>query len=428
MTTIVPRRDVDQMSVSATLAVNEEIARRRSAGLPTIPLGFGEASIPVHPLLIETLSRFANRAEYGPVAGARDLREAAAGYWSRRGVATEADHVVAGPGTKPLLYAVFQALGGPVLLPKPSWVSYAAQNALLHRDAPMIRTPPATGGVPDPQSLSDVAAALRREGRPAAAVLVTIPDNPTGTVADPDLVRRLCAVAEEHDLVLISDEIYLDLVHDVAREVVTPAQVAPDRTITTTGLSKSLALGGWRIGVVRIPDAYAAMRQRILAAASEIWSAPAQPVQHAAAWALTEPDDLCQRVAESRALHGRVARAAAAVFRAAGADVPDPTAAFYLYPDFSRFAEQLAEQGVETSAALAARLLDAHGVATLPGSAFGDDPDRLTLRVATPMLYGDDDDERLRALASDRPTDLPWVAASLTALAEALRAFVGRAD
>jgi aspartate aminotransferase len=428
MTSSPTTHPLDAMGVSPTLAMNEEIARRRSAGLCTVALGFGEASIPVHPELVDQLRRHAHRGDYGPVAGARELREAAAGCWSRRGVVTSPDEVMAGPGTKPLLYAIFQALGGPVLLPKPSWVSYAAQSLLLGQEAPMVSVPPGQGGVPDPDRLAEQAARLRAEGRPATAVLVTIPDNPTGTVASPGLVRGLCSVAAEYDLAVISDEIYLELVHDDATPVLTPAEVVPERTITTAGLSKSLALGGWRIGVARFPPRYADVAGRALVAASEIWSAPSQPVQHAAAWALTEPPVLRERIIASRALHGRVARAVADVFREAGASVTPPTAGFYVYPDFSDQRGRLAAAGIETSTQLAAVLLAEHGVATLPGSAFGDDPARLSLRVATPMLYGSTDDERHRALDSEHPEALPWVVDSLATVRAALSGVLGDPD
>ena len=410
------------MTISPTLAINEEIARRRAAGMPTIALGFGEASVPVHPGLVERLAQHAHRGDYGPVAGTPALLDAAAGYWSRRGVPTEARQVVAGPGSKSLLYTVFQALGGPVLLPRPSWVSYAAQNLLLGHESVSVPIRPGQGGVPDPDLLVPEVERLRAEGRPPSAVLVTVPDNPTGTIASPGTVRELCAVADRYDLVVISDEIYLDLVHDDATDVLTPAAVAPDRTITTTGLSKSLALGGWRIGLARFPEWRDELRQQVVAAASEIWSAPAQPVQHAAAWALTDPPELRERVAASRALHGRVARAVAGVFRGAGAEVAPPTAGFYVYPDFSRVREALA--GMRTGDELAWTLLEERGIATLPGRAFGDDPDRLALRVATSMLYGEDDHQRAEALRSDRPAELPWIAASLDAVRAALRELV----
>jgi aspartate aminotransferase len=77
------------MKISATLAMNEEIERRRRAGLPTMPLGFGEAGIPVHPDLASALAEAANGASYGPVAGIESLREAATGYWQRRELLTD---------------------------------------------------------------------------------------------------------------------------------------------------------------------------------------------------------------------------------------------------------------------------------------------------------------------------------------------------
>lgn len=410
------------VTVSPTLAINQEIARRRAAGHDTIPLGFGEASIPIHPALTRRLGWYAGLGGYGPVEGIPALLDAAAGYWTRRGVPTRADQVVSGPGSKPLLYAVLQALGGPVALPRPSWVSYAAQNALLNQESVLIDTLPGQGGVPDPGVLEVEAQRRRAAGSPLSCILVTIPDNPTGTVAAAPVVRELCAVARRQDLMIISDEIYLDLVHDSARSVLTPSALAPDLTITTTGLSKSLALGGWRIGAARFPDTDRGefLRHAVTTAASEIWSASAHPVQAVAAWAFTEPDELRAHVANSRRLHGAVARATAEDFRAAGASVPHPEAGFYLYPDFSGSRAHLARLGIRTSGDLAAYLLDERGVATLPGSAFGDVPERLTLRIATPMLYGPDETRRWQALGAKEPAALPWLAESLERLGDSL--------
>ena len=411
-----------RVSVSPTLAINQEIARRRAAGLETIPLGFGEASIPIHPELTRRLGEHAGLGGYGPVAGVPALLDAAAGYWKRRGVPTHADQVVSGPGSKPLLYAIFQALGGSVALPRPSWVSYAAQNALLEQESVLIAILPGQGGVPDPVALEAEAVRRRKAGNPLSCVLVTIPDNPTGTVAAPTVVRELCDVARRQGLLVISDEIYLDLVHDPETPVLTPSAFAPDLTITTTGLSKSLALGGWRIGVARFPDTDRGglLRRAVTTAASEIWSAAAQPVQAVAAWAFGEPEELRAHLSSSRRLHGAVARATAGVFRAAGASVPEPEAGFYLYPDFSDSRAHLAGLGIRKSGDLAGYLLDQQGVATLPGSVFGESPERLTLRIATPMLYGPDESQRWQALAATDPAGLAWLAESLEQLRKAL--------
>ncbi|MFD0776275.1 pyridoxal phosphate-dependent aminotransferase, partial [Streptomonospora algeriensis] len=76
------------VTVSATLAVNEALAERRRRGLPVLPLGFGEAGLPVHPAMREALTAGGGNNAYGPVAGAAELRDAAAGYWQRRGLPT----------------------------------------------------------------------------------------------------------------------------------------------------------------------------------------------------------------------------------------------------------------------------------------------------------------------------------------------------
>src|SRR6202035_4110827 len=200
--------------------------------------------------------------------------------------------------------------------------------------------------------------------------------------ATPGAVRELCAVAERHDLIIISDEIYRDLVHDPEAEFLSPASVAPGRTVVTTALSKSLALGGWRIGAARLPDGPLGpgLTERLLGVASENWSAPAGPVQHAAAVGFSEPADITRRIDRSRALHAAVARAVASLFRSAGLLVPAPQAAFYLYPDFAPWREPLRRRGLHTGADLARHLLERYGAGALPASAFGEPQDALRLR------------------------------------------------
>ena len=420
-----PRLSLARVPVSATLAANETLDARRRRGEPVLPLAFGEAGLPAHRTLRAALARAAGCNSYGPVAGHAVLREAAAGYWARRGLPTDADAVICGPGSKALLFGLTAAIGGDVAVTRPSWVSYAAQAALSGRKAHFV---PGAGGVPDADQLARSVTAARAAGNPVRSVIVTLPDNPTGLLAPAAAVRDLCSVAEAYDLIIISDEIYRDLVHDPDAPFTSPAVISPERTVVTAGLSKNLALGGWRLGVARLPAGGFGreLRDRLLGIGSEIWSAPAGPVQQAAALAFSEPPELAERVALSRRLHGSVARAVAARFAAAGAAVPAPQAAFYLYPDFSPLADVLLRRhGITSDEGLAAMLLDEYGVGVLPGSAFGEEGGRLRLRVATAMLYGDTDDQRHAALNSADPCSLPWIAASLARLEEVLADLAG---
>ena len=400
------------LSQSPTLAANERVQAKLAAGEDILHLAFGEAGLPVLPAVAERLAEGAARNGYGPVAGSAEAREAAAGYFTRRGLPTEARQIVFAPGSKPLLFALLQALPGDVVLPVPCWVSYAAHAALAGKRVIGVPIGEAAGGVPDPVALR----AALAETSGAGILVLTLPDNPTGTVAPAALVREVCAVAEEDGLMLVCDEIYRDLAHD-PDAFVSPAEVLPERTFVTTGLSKHMALGGWRVGLVRLADGVAGEEAgaALGGLASEIWSALAAPMQHAAAYVLSEPPEVVEHVAASRRLHGAVARAAYDVVIGAGATCRPPSGAFYLYPDF-------AGRPFGSGAELAEHLLEQRGIAVLAGEAFGDDPAALRVRIATSLLYGSSDEQKLEALHSDDPTALPWIAAALERMRDGLAA------
>ncbi|MFD5318597.1 pyridoxal phosphate-dependent aminotransferase [Streptomyces sp. NPDC127098] len=409
---------------SATLAIDEAVQARRAAGHDVLHLGFGEAGLPVPPGLAEVLADAHTSNGYGPVAGSRRARTAAAGWFARRGLPTEPDQVLFAPGSKPLLFALLAAIGGDVVLPRPAWVSYAAQAALLGRRVLSVPVPAEAGGIPDPERLAaELGRAAVAGARPGVLVL-TVPDNPTGTVAPAEQVEAVCRIAERHGLAVVSDEIYAELSHGGA--VPSPARYLPERTVVTTGLSKSLALGGWRIGFARLPAGGwgRRLRQELTGVASEIWSSLAAPMQAVAAHALDEPPEITAHVAASRRLHGRVAREAHNLLLLAGADCRRPQAGFYLYPDFAPVRGALSARGITTGGGLAAALLDRHGVATLPGSAFGEPDTALTLRIATSLLYGATARQRQAALAAEEPETLPWIAPALTRLGDALDALL----
>ncbi len=402
----------EPVTMSATLAAEETLQRRRLAGQQVLSLASGEIGLPVHPVLKSALAEASGHNAYGPVAGSPALRAAVAGYWQRRGLDVGPDLMVAGPGSKALIFAALMAIGGDVVIPVPSWVSYAAHVTLIGARPVFVPIPPGQGGVPDPDRLRAAVAAARADGRDVRAVVVTIPDNPTGTVAAPETVRRLAAVARELDLMIVSDEIYCDLVFDPADRAVSPAVFAPERTIVTTGLTKNLALGGWRTGVARLPDERT--RDRLLSIASQIWSSPPAPIQAAAAYAFGEPPELVAHVASARRLHEVVARTLSSRFARVGAELFPVRATCYLYPDFEPMRAHLVRaHRIHTGADLAAWLLDRHGVGVLPASAFGEPEASLRIRASTSHLYGDDDEQRTAALNADDPLALPWIRSSI---------------
>lgn len=292
---------------SATLAINEAIQKRRASGEDVLHLGFGEAGLPVPAFIEEVLREAADRNSYGAVVGSVEAREAAAGWFGRRGLPTTAEQIVLAPGSKALLFAAIAALPGDIILARPSWVSYAAQAALLNKPVIDVPIPDDAGGIPDPALLEQAIIDARSRGANPGILLLTVPDNPTGTVATADSVRELCRIAETYELAVISDEIYAQVVHSGTAP--SAATYLEARTIVTTGLSKSLALGGWRIGFARIPASEwgEEVLDAMVGVASEVWSSLAAPMQAVAAYVLSEPDEVKRHIELSTRLHAVVA-------------------------------------------------------------------------------------------------------------------------
>lgn len=415
-----------RVTKSATLAINEEVAALRASGEDIIHLGFGEAGLPPHPLLMEALARGASRNFYPSTAGSASTREAIAEFFSRqRRLPTKAEQIVTAPGSKALLFALMDATKGAVVLTRPSWVSYGAQAALLGRDVIWVDAPADQGGFPDPDQLESKLIQATDSGIIPAILITTLPDNPTGSVPAPQTVHAVAKLVRKYNLLHISDEIYRELLHDPTMPIVSPADVLPDNVVVTGGLSKSLALGGWRTGYMRVPDSSfgARLAASVVAIGSEIWSAMPAPVEPAVEIGVSDNPEIQQRIADSAALHGTVARAVYQIFCDLGVACRAPEGGFYLYPDFGRYRDTLLSKGVTTSSELAHHLLRNHKVATLPGSAFGDKPENLCLRIATSMLYGSTPEEKLAALAAPgQPT--PVIRSNLARIRAAFSALL----
>jgi len=376
------------LATSATLSVNEAVAKRRAAGRETIHLGFGEASFPLHPLLATALAEAAKSTAYAPVLGIPKLRKAIAEYLTRkRGLAFSSDQIIVAPGSKPLLYALLQVLEGDLLLPVPSWVSYAPQARLAGREVIGVETDSADCHRITPHALSQAMLQARRNGANARILIVNTPSNPTGSMFERADVEAIALWAREEGITLISDEIYAELAHGW-REHVSPASFYPEGSIVTGGLSKAFSAGGWRLGYAALPPteagAHAMVALRSLA--SEIWSSTATPVQEAAIVAYLPNESQEQYVHQSALVYGYLAECLYKSLADLDVPCPHPAGGFYLYPDFSPWRSSLATMDIKTGTELVHYLLEKWDIATLPGSAFGEPPESLRLRLSTSLL------------------------------------------
>jgi len=190
----------------------------------------------------------------------------------------------------------------------------------------------------------------------------------------------LAAVAREHRIVVIADEIYALLDH--SGETYSLATFYPEATIVSSGLSKWCGAGGWRLGTFAVAPQLRWLLDALAVAASETFTAVSAPIQFAAVQAFRGGQEIDDYVRDTRSILRALGARCAGMLRAAGAYVEPPHGGFYLFPDFTPCAQALNTRGIGSSAALCRLLLDNTGVATLPGSAFGRPDEELTLRLS----------------------------------------------
>ncbi|MEV1044276.1 aminotransferase class I/II-fold pyridoxal phosphate-dependent enzyme [Streptomyces sp. NPDC049916] len=393
------------------------------------PVRFGppalDPGLPVLPELAARLAAASARTRPEPPGGGAALREAARGYWDRRGLHGTAGAIAAAPGAQPLLLALVGAHGGDVLLPRPCPASWTPQARLLGRPAYQVPTPAECGGIPDPYALLETVRRVRAEGGTPKLLVLSVVDDPTATVAPPELVREACEAAVGEGLHIVSDETWRDTVHRPRDTVLlSPAEMCPDHVTVLTDLSGALTPAAWPVAVARFPDtAEAAGRHaRTLDILTALGALVAGPVAPAAAHALGEPPSVRERTARAAALHGEVAAAVHRAVLAAGALARPPQAGRHLYADLGPLRAGLAGRGVTDSLELEEYLTRLLGVLTPGGHRFGDELGALRVRLSTGPLLGTAEGQQAASLASAAPLELPHVARALSLLARTLGA------
>ncbi|MDO0924885.1 aminotransferase class I/II-fold pyridoxal phosphate-dependent enzyme [Streptomyces sp. TG1A-8] len=390
------------------------------------PVRFGPPlpgdGLPVLPALAARLAAAAHRAEAPPVGGARALLEAACGYWSRRGLSCAPDRVAAAPGAPVLLVALTAALagdGGDVLVPRPCAAWWAPYARLLGRPVFHVPTPAESGGVPDPYALLETVRRVRAEGGDPRLLVLSVADDPTATVAPPELLHETVEAAAAEGLHLISDETWRDTLHDPhATVLLSPAEMLPDRVTVVTDLAGALLPAGWPAAVARFPSGAAGegLHARVLDVLTALDARLAAPVAAAAGYALGEPRPVTERRAAAVRLHACLAAAAHTAVLTAGALARPPQAGRHLYADLGPLREALAGHGVGDAQELEDFLTARLGVPAPGGHRFGDDLGALRVRLATGSLLGETEEERTQSLTAPSPLELPHVQRALNAL------------
>ena len=409
------------MMASPGPRIAERCDAMRARGEDVFKLVLGQSPFPIPPRMIETLREAAGEKDYLPAVGLPALRRAIASHMERRlGVDRTFEDVLVGPGSKELVFLLQIAFRGDLLIPTPAWVSYVPQARVLGREVVMLPTRREDNYLLRPE---DLAAACEQGGDRARLLVLNYPSNPTGLTYRADELRELARVAQKHGVLLLADEIYAELHHKGQHASI--ARWYPEGTILSTGISKWIGAGGWRLGAFVFPQELHGLLEAMACVASETYTSTSAPVQHAAVVAFEGGEDIELYLAQVRRVLAALGRWTARRLSAAGLHCPQPTGGFYVFPDFAPVAERLRARGITTSNALCDALLEETGVALLPGTVFGRAEDELTARLA----YVDFDG--VRALAAvgviprEQPLDIVFLRRHCARVVEAVERVVG---
>ena len=363
-------RRISAIAESATLKVDAKAKALQAAGRPVISYAAGEPDFPTPEHIVEAAAvavREPKNHRYTPAAGLPELREAIVEKTKRdSGLVIDASQVVVTNGGKQAVYQAFATLldpGDEVIVPTPYWTTYPEAIKL----AGGVQVDVFAGADQEYLVTVDQLEAART---PRSKVLLFVsPSNPTGAVYSPEQVRAIGEWADAHGLWVITDEIYQNLTYDGARAVsiVEAVPSLADRTILVNGVAKTYAMTGWRLGWMAGPaDAMKAAANL----QSHLSSNVSNISQRAALAALTGPQDC---VAEMLAAFDRRRRVIVSELnKIPGVITPNPTGAFYVYPDVrGLLGKTWGGVTPTTSLELADLILDQAEVAAVPGEAFG---------------------------------------------------------
>ena len=363
---------------SATLAINEKSNTLRKEGRTIFKLGLGQSPFPVPAPVVEELKVNAYQKDYLPVKGLPQLREAVAEYHCRvNGTSHNAEDVLIGPGSKELMFLLQFVYYGDLVIPTPSWVSYAPQAHIIGRHVRWIKTQAENDWKLTAEELIEH---CKDDPLKPRIVILNYPANPTGVTYSIEELKKIASVAKEHKLILLSDEIYGELHHKGKH--ISIAKYYPEGTIISGGLSKWCGAGGWRIGTFTFPSSLRWLLDAMAAVASETFTSTSAPIQYAAVRAYRGGTEIEKYLWDTRHILEKLGTRIARQLKDAGISVSMPQGAFYLFPDFKPFRELLRTRGIVNSLQLCETLLEDTGVAILPGIAFGRPPEELTARLA----------------------------------------------
>ncbi|MFC0523186.1 pyridoxal phosphate-dependent aminotransferase [Pontibacillus salicampi] len=369
---------VQTLTPSSTLAITAMANALKAEGHDVIGLGAGEPDFntPAHILEAAKEAMDKGYTKYTPSGGVPALKEAIVHKYKQDNDLTyETNQVIVTTGAKHALYTLFQTLldpGEEVIVPAPYWVSYPEQIKLAEGTPVFITTNEETNFKLTPDQLE---ASITDRTK---AIIINSPSNPTGMLYSKEELAAIGAVCLRHNVMIVSDEIYEQLIYGDEQHT-SIAQISNELkniTIVINGVSKSHAMTGWRIG-------YALGNEKVIKAmtnlASHSTSNPTTISQYAALAAYTSSQEKVEEMKEAFA--ERLERLYEWITAIPGVYCEKPKGAFYLFPNVR---EAVQANGFDSVDDWVKAILEEEKVALVPGSGFGS-PDNVRLSYATSL-------------------------------------------
>jgi aspartate aminotransferase len=365
---------INQVSRSLTLVITAKAKAMQAEGIDVCSFSAGEPDFPTPQHICDAAKKALDegKTRYGAAAGELPLRKAIADKLKTvNQLDYSAENLIITNGGKFSLYNLMQALieaEDEVIIPAPYWLSYPEMVRLAGGTPVIVQTQEANNYRITPQQLQEAITPRTK------LFVLNSPSNPTGTVYTPEEIRALASVVIENDILVVSDEIYENILYDDAKHLSIGA-ISPEiwqRTITSNGFAKSYSMTGWRVG-------YAAAPEEIIEAMIKIQGHSTSNVctfaQYGAIAALTESQDCVREMLT--AFTERRKYIYKAINQIPQLSCPKPDGAFYVFIDISKTGYK--------SLDFCNNLLESFQVAAIPGIAFGAD-DCIRLSYATDLV------------------------------------------
>ena len=347
---------VKDLKPSSTLLINETSRKLEEQGKKIYKFGFGQSPFKVPEDVVNELKDNAHQNKYLPMQGLSELRDTVAKYTSKRkNYDYKSENVIIGPGSKELMFLLHVIFDGEIILPAPSWVSYAPQAILGRNKIQILQTNRENNWFPTAAEIEEV---VLKDKNKNYLLFLNSPNNPSGQICKN--LDEISKIVNKYNLIILSDEIYSELTFE--NSFMSISNFCPEKTIISTGLSKWCGAGGWRLGYFLIPDKLVEIKNMINVLASETFSAVSAPIQYAAIKAYE--NDHSNYINKSRNILSAVGNYVYENLKSNKVLINKPQGGFYLMPEFLN-------KVFNSSSEMCDSILNDTGVALLPGSDFG---------------------------------------------------------